>query len=376
MPLIVFFDTNALRKKNLSLDDELLLISEHARKYDIKLVISRVACLELENQSEREVKYIKQFYAEWGRVFKRQMVTDSEVFDLKDYSSEDSLYTPLKEKGFDIIENTTEDIYMAVSSMYKGLKPAKSQGTIATLGEKTTFQGKKIEISPFDTNYIDFEYYENGLKDVFIWRSGLSILKTNVENHMAFITSNTKDFCSNENKRVIHPDLAIEISERPDERIVVFSSMKDFLKYHVEFIEKFDLYAADVLRAVDLDYLMGLTTNYSDRTLIKADRFKIIEIEGVCQFSAILSLVFGTSHDNESNFTTYEEEVAIYIKVSRKGEDDGSDVYAIDSLYAIDEDLTIANGWKWPMAEDELLVQMLALKLERVRAEATQKGHE
>lgn len=128
------------------MDDELLLISEHARKYDIKLVISRVACLELENQSEREVKYIKQFYAEWGRVFKRQMVTDSEVFDLKDYSSEDSLYTPLKEKGFDIIENTTEDIYMAVSSMYKGLKPAKSQGTIATLGEKQRFRVRKSKL--------------------------------------------------------------------------------------------------------------------------------------------------------------------------------------------------------------------------------------
>lgn len=368
MPLIIFLDTNALWKKNLALNDELRLISEHAKKYGIRLTISRVVCLELENQGRREVRYVKQFYSEWRGVFSRQMATREEIFELADHSSEDYVYGPLQNMGIEIVENNADDIYVAINAMYQGLKPAKKVEEISVLGKKH----KKHKITPYDTNYVDFKYEENGIKDVFIWRSAVSMLNSDFKNQLALITNNTSDFCADKNPRQIHVDLAADLEGGSSDSVVVFSDMKDFLEHHVDFIDNFNIYAEETLTYSDFNALApDLTTDYSEYGLLRAEGFSVAQIEGIYRFTAVINLVFKRLEDDEPTGRPAQEwEMAVLVRVSRKAEGAGAEIYAVELVQAMDETVAAAHGWTWPVDEAERLGKLLALNLERAAAEA------
>lgn len=368
MTLIIFLDTNALWRKNLALSDELRLISEHAKKYDIRLTISRVACLELENQGKRQVRYVKQFYSEWRDVFSRQMSTREEIFELADHSPEEYVYGPLRNMGVEIVENSADDIYIAVNAMYQGLRPSKKVKQLAILGN----EHKKGKITPYDTNYVDFKYDENGIKDVFIWRSAVSMLNGNPENELALITDNKTDFCSDKNPRQIHVDLAADLEGESSERVVVFSDMEDFLEHHVGFIDNFNIYAAKMFEYSDFNVLApDLTNDYSEYELIRAEKFSVAEVEGIYRFTAVINLVFKRVEDDGPTDRPAEEwEMVTLVRVSRKAEGTGADVYDVELVQAMDETVATGQGWTWPVEGDGRLEKLLALKLARATAEA------
>lgn len=359
MTFFIFFDTNSLRKKDLSLDDKLQVIVAHSEKYKIQLAISRVVYLELANQGEREFKYVNRFYGEYARIFKNHLFDQSEVPSMQPYVDEDRILKPLLGLGFVFVDNTHEDIYVAINSMYKGLRPSKSQGNEKILGSGT--KSNEYELNPYDDSFIDFRYKENGIKDVFIWRCMIPIVMSSHSNHVAFITSNTKDFCEPNNAKMPHAQLLEELPENLRDRIVIMKDMDELHEYHIKFIERFDVAALDILRYVNLsDKIGSLIDIFEDFEISEVREYSVLEVVAVCRFKALLKIVYKPISDEYCDLNE-EKEIWLSVDVSRGGEE-SSETYSLNYLFGIDEGFASDHGWTWPLAEGEFLEKLPELQ--------------
>ena len=131
-------------------------------------------------------------------------------------------------------------------------------------------------------------------------------------------------------------------------------------------------YAEETLTHSDFNLLApDLTTDYSEYGLLRVEEFSVAEVEGICRFTAVINLVFRSLEvDAPTGHPGEEREMAALVRVSRKAEGAGSDIYMVELVQAMDETIAAAHGWTWPVDEGERLEKLLALNLERAAAEA------
>lgn len=310
MSLGIFFDTNCFKNKSFLHDSQLERIIAHAQKYEMKLLISRVVCIEIENQRDREVKYVKSFLSKWRKIFENNANSDISDLRIEDYSPEKEIYEPLRGYGFEILGNVEDDIHQAIKSFYIGKKPSKKIRNSEDFGTP-----KKGEVKKFDSSYIDFDYKDNIIKDVFIWRSVIPFIFENDFSGLAIVTDNKDDFCDSVKKDRLHPELIADIGDDKGNNVTVFSSMQDFIDIHVKFIEKFDIELLEILRLEGLDYKGDDEYIYPTGVV----SCSILSIIGLFEFEAKAKVIYVTESMDETK--SAEEVIILDMRVSRNAED-------------------------------------------------------
>lgn len=329
MPLVVFFDTNSLFRMNLKNNDRLKIISQHAKTYGIRLCLNRVVYLELKNQRDREIRFVRQFFTTWQGIFKGQASIPLNELEITSFSLDRDLIQPLHVAGIEIIENQLEDIAIGIDSMYQGRKPAKK-------AEDEIGKVKKDLVPKFtDPDYVDYNYQENGIKDVFIWRSIVSLVRDQPEIEVAFISKNTDDFCAPGSKE-LHPDLSSEYEGPEHGTILIVDDLQSFIEQHVDFVEGFQLRAGDVIRTMELSQILPRSESSIERSFLEIEAVEYLEITGFCRFRTRLKMrVMEYSSEEESldNEVEPQEKVLdVELLVGRAAQGNETGAYAISPI--------------------------------------------
>lgn len=290
MALKIFFDTNALYRADITNSTQFQRVAQYARRYQIPLITNWVVVTELANQRERDVLYIKWFYDAWNSVFKRQANIALDGLEFRGFSLDGDIVKPLTDAGVIIANNEAQDITLGIQALYKGAKPTKKQTEEARVKRVK----REIDHDPGFPSYIEFDYKDHYIKDFFIWRSVLLIVKDQPDTELIFITKNHSDFCESDCDE-LHPELSSQFAEEESGSVIRLANFPDFIQRHVIFVEGFEVRALDVVRS---DNSLAFTEDGRLRQVNEIVEVKIKNIIGLNSFYAYLIL---KSHLYESD---------------------------------------------------------------------------
>lgn len=232
--MVIIFDTNIfIADYNLSSIDW-FFIEKLAEAGEFSIAIPHVVLEELQHHYELKITDFKEKIEKIKEDFKRIQISNEQFlnidFNLNSYNCANFLSSKLK---YDIIPSKNEYLPIITERAIKKIKPMKSNGV--------------------------------GHSDTLIWLSLLDYVEKTDDKSAIFISSNSKDFANNSEKKdkTLHNDLKEEAAKR-NLNIKYYDSLNKFLNLEKSEKLKYDnsKYTDDwLIQHIDTQELTSLTIN-------------------------------------------------------------------------------------------------------------------